>query len=67
MHEMMDPQIWEQRREEMLREVELNRQANALRAARKRRAGLRSTLVWEIKRHTGGLLKLLRKTLRKAG
>jgi hypothetical protein len=67
MHEMMDFQLWKQRRKEMLREVERNRRAKALRAARKRGAGRRSALVWEMKRQAGGLLKLLRRTLRKAG
>ena len=31
MHEMMDFQLWKQRREETLREMELNRLAKALR------------------------------------
>jgi hypothetical protein len=66
MHEMMDFQLVKQRREELLREAERNRQARALRAARKRRAGRRSGLVWEIKRHAGRLFKLLR-TLKIAG
>jgi hypothetical protein len=66
MQEMMDIQHVDQRRQEMLREVELNHQAKALRAAGKGRAGRRSTLVWEIKRHAGRLLKLLG-TLKNAG
>ena len=67
MHEMMDFQIWKQRREEVMREAEMNRQAKALRAARKRRAdGRRSALVWEMKRQAGRLLKRLR-ILRNAG
>ena len=41
MHEMMDFQLWKQRREELLCEAELSRQAKALRAPRKRRAGRR--------------------------
>jgi len=60
MREMMDFQLVNQRREEMLREAELNRRAKALRATRERRASQRSALVWEIKRHAGRLLKLLR-------
>jgi hypothetical protein len=60
MHEMMDFQLANQRREELLREAELNRQAKALWAARKRRYGRRSALVWEMKRQAGRLLKLLR-------
>jgi hypothetical protein len=64
--EMMDIQLVNQRREEMLREAVLNHQAKALRAAGKGRASWRSTLVWEMKRHAGRLLKLLR-NLRNAG
>jgi hypothetical protein len=60
MQQMMDFQSAKQRREEMLCEAELNRWAKALRATRKRRAGRRAALVWEIKRHTGRLFKLLR-------
>ncbi len=63
---MMDYQLWKQRREEMLREVELNRLAKRVRATRKRRAGRRSALVWEMKRQAGRLLKFLR-TLRNTG
>jgi hypothetical protein len=66
-HEMMDSWIWKQRREEVMREVELNRLSKALRATRKRRAGRRSTLVWEIERQAGRLLKFLRRTLRNTG
>jgi aminoglycoside phosphotransferase family enzyme len=66
MHEMMDYQTWKQRHEEMLHEVEFNRRAKALRAIGKRRAVRRAALVWEIKRHAGRLLKLLR-ALRNAG
>jgi hypothetical protein len=66
MHEMMDYQIWKQRYEEMLHEVEFNRRAKALRANGMRRAGRRAALVWEIKRYAGRLFKLLR-ALRNAG
>jgi hypothetical protein len=66
-HETMDSQLAKQRREKLLREAELSRRAKALRAARKRGAGQRSTLVWEMKRQAEGLLKLLRRTLRNAG
>jgi hypothetical protein len=59
MQEMMDLQLLMQHREEMLREVELNRQTEALRAAGKGRAGRRSALVWEMNRYAGHLLKLL--------
>jgi hypothetical protein len=64
--EMMDYRTWRQRHEELLREAELSRRARALRAARKRDAGRRSTLAWEIQRQAGRILKSLR-TLRKAG
>jgi hypothetical protein len=63
MHEMMDYQIWKQRREELLHEAERYRHARALRATRKRRAGRIAALVWEMNRHAGRLFKLLR-TLR---
>jgi len=43
MQEMMDLRLSKQRREEMLREAEMNRQARALRAAGNGRAGRRST------------------------
>jgi hypothetical protein len=39
MREIMDFQLAKQRREEMMRAVEMNRQATALQATRKRRAG----------------------------
>ena len=67
MHEMMSLELAKQRREEMLREVGRNRLAKALRAARKRHAGRRSALAWEMKRQAGLLLKFLRRTLRNAG
>ena len=68
MHEMMDSQLWKQRREGMLREVERNRMVKALRAARRRRTGRGSALAWEMKRQAGRLLKLLRRrTLRNGG
>jgi hypothetical protein len=66
MHKMMSLELVKQRHEELLREAEQDRQAKALRTARKRRAGRRSALVWEMKRHAGRLLKLLR-ALRNAG
>jgi len=59
MQEMMDFQLAKQHCEEMLREVELNRQSKALRAAGKGRAGRRSALIWEMNRYAGRLLKLL--------
>jgi hypothetical protein len=66
MREMMDLQIWKQRRQEMLHEVEQNRLAKALRDSRKKRRGagrawtLAWALAWELKRLAGHLLKLLR-------
>jgi hypothetical protein len=66
MQEMMDIPHVNQRRQEMLREAELNHQAKALRTAGKGRAGRKSTLVWEMKRHAGRLLKRLG-TLKSAG
>jgi hypothetical protein len=66
MQETIDIQLVKLRHEELLREVELNRQAKALRAAGKGRAGRRSALVWEMKRHAGRLLKFLG-TLKNAG
>ena len=64
---MMDYELWKQRRKELLREAEMSRRAKALRVTRKRAPGRRSALVWEIKRHAGGFLKILRKTLRNVG
>jgi hypothetical protein len=66
MHQMIDIQLVRLRRDELLGEAELNRQAKALRAAGKGRAGRRSALVWEMKWHAGRLLKLLG-TLKNAG
>ena len=64
---MFDFEVWKQHREEMMREVEQDRLANALRDSRKRRgSGLVSSPVWELKRIVGRLLKLLR-NLRNAG
>ena len=67
MHELMSLELAKQRREELLREAELGRLAKALRVARKRDAGWRSALVWEVRRQAGDLLKILRRTLRNAG
>src|SRR5215213_6164806 len=66
MRKIMDFQLVQQRREERLREVDVNRRAKALRSTREQRASQRSALVWEIKRHAARLLKLLR-IQRKAG
>jgi hypothetical protein len=61
---MIDLQLAKQRREEMLRAVETNRRAKALKATHKRRAERRSALAWEMKRHAGRLLKYLRASRR---
>ena len=66
MLEIIYLQLTNQRREEPLREAETRRLAEALRAARGRRAGRGSALAWEIKRHSGHLLKVLR-SLGRAG
>lgn len=57
---MMDPQIWRQRREEMLRQAKRGRVAGALPADCKRRPD--RTLAWELQRVAGLLLKLLRRS-----
>ncbi|HEX2108144.1 MAG TPA: hypothetical protein VHF70_02580 [Rubrobacteraceae bacterium] len=67
MHYMMSIELAKQRREELLREAEMNHQAKALRAARKGREGRKSELIWEIEKHAGGLLKRLRKIWREVG
>ena len=65
MYGIMDLLVIEQRREEMLREAELNRLKKALRATRKRPAisRLASTVAWELAR-AGGLIRKLLRTLR---
>jgi hypothetical protein len=57
MREMMVLELAKQRREELLGEAQQNRLVKAMRAARKRRAGRRSLLVWEVRRIAGRLLK----------
>ena len=61
MQQTIDYQLWKQRREELLREAEMNRQARALRATGKRGAGRRSVLAWELKRHAGRFRKRLKR------
>jgi hypothetical protein len=64
---MFDFEVWKQHREELMREVEQNRLAKALRDSRKLRgSGRASSPLWELKRIVGRLLKLLR-SLRNAG
>lgn len=57
-----DLQIWRQRQQEMLREVELQRLRKTLRKGHGNRASMswREILWWELKRDTGRLLKILR-------
>ena len=58
---MMDWEAWQQRREEMVREAELNRLAKALRTHREEaRGGRTNALAWELRRRAGILLKLAR-------
>ena len=61
MQPMMDFQFAKKRHEELLREAEINRQARALRATGKRRAGRRSALASELKRHVGRFRKRLKR------
>ena len=64
---MFDFETSKQHREEMMRKVEQDRLAKALRDSRKRRgSGRVSSPLWELKRIVGRLLKLLR-NLRNAG
>ena len=63
---MMSFEFAKQRREELLREAEVSHRTKALRAVRRRHSGRRSSLVWEIKRYAGSLLKLVR-VMRNAG
>jgi hypothetical protein len=55
-------EVAKERREELVREAELNRLAKRLRAARKRRAGMScaSVLMRELERDARRLLELLR-------
>jgi hypothetical protein len=66
-YETMNLEVFEQRREEMLREVGLSRLMKALRAERKRPAAslLASTVAWELMR-VGGLIRKFFRTLRRA-
>jgi hypothetical protein len=66
LHELMDSQLWKQRREEVMCEVELNRRATALRTTHKQGDGRSAALVWEMKKQAEGLLTFLR-ALRNAG
>jgi hypothetical protein len=61
-YEMMSVEVLKQRREEMLREAELNRLKKLLRADRKRpiAPGWAPTVAWEVTRVLGLLRKFLR-------
>jgi hypothetical protein len=61
-HAMMDMEILEQRREEMLREAQQNRLKKALQGNRKRPATPRwaSIVAWELARAVGLLRKFFR-------
>jgi hypothetical protein len=52
MHHMIPPKL--------LKDIHEQRVRDAQQAARKRRAGRRSALVWELKRHAGRLRKRLK-------
>jgi hypothetical protein len=52
MHQMIPPQL--------LKDIHEQRVRDAQQAARKWRAGRRSALVWELKRHAGRLRKRLK-------
>ena len=57
--EMANWEAWQQHREEMVREVELNRLAKALRVGRKTRGDRAFLLAWELRRAAGRLRKLV--------
>jgi hypothetical protein len=59
---MMSMEVLKQRREEMLREAELNRLKKVVRADRKRPivSGWASTVAWEVTRALGLLRKFFR-------
>jgi hypothetical protein len=57
MRELLDHQILRQRREDVLCEVRMNRLAKELWANPERRSAHISTLMWDLERHVGQLLK----------
>ena len=61
MQPMMDFQFVKKRHEELLPKAEMNRRVKALRATGKRRAGRRSALASELKRHAGRFRKRLKR------
>jgi hypothetical protein len=64
MNEMLDPNVWRRRREEMVQEVEQNRLAKVLRAGPKTPGRRVFLLRWE-SRGVAGLLLKFSKTLKK--
>lgn len=58
MNEIMNPYLWRQRREDIMRAAERDRLVRALRADRKGRAFL---LAWELERLSGLLQKSFRR------
>jgi hypothetical protein len=60
MRELMSWEVWQQRREEVVREIELHRLAKVLWAGRKTRGGRASLLGWELRRIAGILRKVAR-------
>ena len=56
----MAPNVWRQRREDMMREAEQYRLAGALRLERFLRSNHTFLLTWELKRIAGLLFKLFR-------
>lgn len=60
MHEPLYPWLSKQGREDVLREVKMNRLARELRVYREGRLGRGSVLAWELERYAGRLSKLLR-------
>ena len=57
---MYDFEFWRQRREEFLREAEMNRLARTIRSNRKRKSQQSSPLEQNTERYNGGLVKFLR-------
>lgn len=55
MRAMMDYLLWNQRREELLCEAEMNRQVKALLVIGRWRADRRSALVWQKKTSSGSI------------
>jgi len=63
---MIDPNVWRQRREDIMREAEQDRLASALRVQRKKGADHTFLFKWELKRIVGLVIKFFR-SLNKPG